>query len=531
MTPFPGAGDIFGRYEIVRLIGRGGMGSVYEARQMDLGRAVALKILSPELAEDPDFRSRFAREARMLAALDSPHVIQVFDSGEQDGALFIATQLVNGRDLLHLLNDDGPLAAPVALKIVSQVASALADAHEAGVLHRDVKPSNVLIRESRNDVFAYLCDFGIARHEASSHTRTGGVIGTLNYLAPELHEGRDATARSDVYSLGCVLWAALTGRAPYERTSEYQVALAHIRDEVPTYTGDSAAWAEINELLRRSMAKDPAERFDSAGAMHAALVEAEEASRGLLRDTADVTGQKAALDADRTQLRVATPVRTGLGVREVGRSRRARSVRALAVAIAAVVALVGLGGTAVALLRGDDEKAAAAPTRTIPSASTSPSPSPSPSARAEPAKEAKVKAKPAVPSPTKAAVLAPTPSAPSPTMEETTPAEQVVCWDGSGAAVPWDCPTPVGRRGMQSVFPSMDDTCQSVGNQGVVGKAEVFQCNYGDYSIRYSRWFKGADRYGYLDSANPGATHPFWVLDGVFYGVPGSHTTNRRRNA
>ena len=145
------------------------------------------------------------------------------------------------------------------------------------------------------------------------------MIGTLNYLAPELHEGRDATARSDVYSLGCVLWAAFTGRAPYEGTSEYQVALAHIRDEVPTYAGVSAAWAEINELLRRSMAKDPAERFDSAGAMHAALVEAEEASRGLRRDTADITGQKAALDADRTQLRVAAPVRTGLDARE-GRS-------------------------------------------------------------------------------------------------------------------------------------------------------------------------------------------------------------------
>jgi len=368
MSAFPGIGDTFGRYEIVRRIGRGGMGSVFEARQVDLGRAVALKVLSPELAEDRDFRARFVREANTLAALDSPHVIQVFDSGEYQGDLFIATQLIHGRDLLQLLREDGPMSAPMALKVVGQVASALADAHDAGVLHRDVKPGNVLLRESQSDAFAYLCDFGIARHRDSSYTRTTGVVGTLSYLAPECHEGSDASVASDIYSLGCVLWAVLTGRAPFERTSEFQIALAHVQEKIPTYSGDSPASTAINTILQRAMAKDPSARFRDAGEMHAALLAAEETARGLQDefDRTSVRGPSTVSDPTRRRpVPAPAPLpppgqASGQGTPSVAGSTGGRqhppATKVLASAAVAVLLLAG-GITAVKLLGSEKAEA------------------------------------------------------------------------------------------------------------------------------------------------------------------------------
>ncbi len=199
---YPEPGDTFGRYRIVRELGRGGYGSVLEARQLDLDRPVALKVLSPVLADEPQFRDRFAREAAMLAHLDSPHVIQVYEHGEQDGHLFIATQLVHGGDLKQLLRDTNGVSPATALDLAAQVASGLADAHDAGLIHRDIKPSNILVRRYGDGWFAYLCDFGIARATDSDYTRTGGVIGSLGYMAPERHQGADATIATDVYSLG-----------------------------------------------------------------------------------------------------------------------------------------------------------------------------------------------------------------------------------------------------------------------------------------------------------------------------------------
>jgi serine/threonine protein kinase len=168
---YPEPGDTFGRYRIVRELGRGGYGSVLEARQLDLDRAVALKVLSPVLADERQFRERFAREAAMLAHLDSPHVIQVYEHGEHDGHLFIATQLVNGGDLKQLLRDANGVSPATALDLAAQVASGLADAHDAGLIHRDIKPSNILVRRYDDGWFAYLCDFGIAG--APRHQRQG----------------------------------------------------------------------------------------------------------------------------------------------------------------------------------------------------------------------------------------------------------------------------------------------------------------------------------------------------------------------
>ncbi|MDX6323855.1 MAG: serine/threonine kinase PknH, partial [Nocardioidaceae bacterium] len=264
MTGFPGQAGVFGRYRILRRIGYGGMGTVFEAAQDGLGRNVALKVLLPQLSDAPEFRARFEREARTLAALDSPHVIQVYEYGEEDGQLYIATQLVKGSDLQQLIESKGPATLVRSLEVVAQLASGLADAHAAGLLHRDVKPSNVLLRESLDDTHAYLCDFGIARDEDDAHLTSTGVAGTVGYMAPERHSGVEATAASDVYSLGCVLWAMITGRAPYAGHSGVQLALAHMHEPLPALDDASAAGTVVNRVLTRSMAKDPVDRYGSA---------------------------------------------------------------------------------------------------------------------------------------------------------------------------------------------------------------------------------------------------------------------------
>ena len=281
MGAYPREGDVFGRYRIVRRIGRGGMSAVFEARQPTFDRSVALKVLSPDLSEEPEFRARFASEASMLATLESPHVTQVYEHGQHEGQLFIAMQLVRGRDLAQLIEESGPMQPAEALDLVSQAAMGLADAHRAGLLHRDVKPANILVRETEGDVFAYLCDFGIARDGAGFHTRTSGLMGTAGYMAPERHEGADASVATDIYSLGCVLWAALTGQPPYGRTSDVQVALAHMQAPVPVFEGETVARGQLNEILQRSMAKDPTHRYGSAQEMRRALLDTHLAAQGL----------------------------------------------------------------------------------------------------------------------------------------------------------------------------------------------------------------------------------------------------------
>lgn len=281
MGQMPQPGDAFGRYQVTGRIGRGGMGVVFSARQVDLGRDVALKLLSPDLADSEEYRNRFIREAAALARLDSPHVISVHDAGEQDGWLYIATQLIGGGDLSQRLASWGPLPPSLALDLLSQAASGLTDAHEVGIIHRDLKPSNILLRDRPNgDITAYICDLGIARTEGSEHTRTTGVIGTLGYMAPERHQGLPATASSDIYAMGCLLWAMLTGSAPYVGT-DLAVALAHLQEPVPQLDPRTPGALVINQLLLTAMAKNPSDRFGSARALRNAL---ETATRALAGD-------------------------------------------------------------------------------------------------------------------------------------------------------------------------------------------------------------------------------------------------------
>jgi len=269
-------GPRFGPYILTAVLGRGGMGVVYRAYDTVKARTVALKVLIPELATDRTFQDRFRRESRRAARLSEPHIIPIHDFGQIDGRLFIDMRLVEGIDLGAMLERDGPLPPPGAAWIIAQVASALDAAHAAGLVHRDVKPSNVLITgHGQSMPFAYLIDFGIARATNTTTQSTGtGTIGTLAYMAPERIEGAPGDGRADVYSLACVLYECLTGRPPF--TGEMVAVMwaqlnmappqpTAIRPDLPT---------AVNEVIARGMAKDPADRYSTAGELAAAILAA-----------------------------------------------------------------------------------------------------------------------------------------------------------------------------------------------------------------------------------------------------------------
>ncbi|KAA1427746.1 serine/threonine-protein kinase [Nocardioides antri] len=268
--PVPGAR--IGRFRIVEQLGQGGMGVVYRAVEENLGREVALKIVAPYFAHDPEFRERFSREARAQASLESAHVVAVYAHGEEDGYVYIASQLVIDGDLGRLIRTAGVPPLVDALSVIEQVASGLSDAHEAGLVHRDIKPGNVLVRIRGNAVRAYLADFGIARRLDAASTRFGSsAVGTPTYMAPELHGGAEASYVTDVYSLGCLLWVALTGAPPYTGQSDYQIVAGHVNGPLPQLTGESPMVRATNRILRLSMAKEPGERYPTAAAMRADL--------------------------------------------------------------------------------------------------------------------------------------------------------------------------------------------------------------------------------------------------------------------
>ena len=263
MIRMPSVGDQFGRYVLLRPLGQGGMGLVYAARDTSLDREVALKIIAPHLAGDVDYRARFTREATVLSQMSSPHVVAVHDYGERDGCLFLVTQLVPGGDLATQLGQ-GPVAPVEALGLVSQILEGLADAHDVGVVHRDVKPSNVLLRRRGGRWEALLCDFGIATSDGGeAFTRTGSLVGSTPYMAPERNQGDDSGVPGDVYAVGCLLWRVLTGVTPYAG-SEVEVAVAHLQAPVPQLPGDDVFAQSVNTLLQRAMAKAPGDRYASA---------------------------------------------------------------------------------------------------------------------------------------------------------------------------------------------------------------------------------------------------------------------------
>jgi Protein kinase domain len=265
--------------EIERVIGRGGMGVVYLAHQHKLDRDVALKLITPELAEDEGFRSRFEREARVTAALDHPHVVPVYEAGEDGGALYLTMRHVDGQDLRELIAREGRLEPKRAAEIVSQVAEALDEAHERGLIHRDVKPANVLLEEHDGDDHAYLTDFGLtkAAESVSGTTKSGQWVGTIDYVTPEQISGEPGDASTDTYALGCVLYEALTGELPYARETDAARMWAHMNDPIPSAREVVPELPKaVDKVLERALAKKPEDRFASTGEFGAAAIAAVE---------------------------------------------------------------------------------------------------------------------------------------------------------------------------------------------------------------------------------------------------------------
>jgi serine/threonine protein kinase len=335
-------------YRIERTLGRGGMSVVYLAEHDWLQRKVALKVLAPPLAEDERFRERFVRESRLAASLDHPNVIPIYEAGASGGDLFIAMRYVEGTDLRTLLHEGGALEPGRAVAIVRQVAAALDAAHEQGLVHRDVKPGNVLLARQRGSEageHVYLSDFGLTKRSASDSgiTGTGQFVGTLDYAAPEQFKGGTPDARTDVYSLGCVLFECLTGSPPFTSENDAGLMYAHLLEAPPPVTAARPELApEIDGVIVRAMAKAPDDRQANAGTL------VDEAARAL---------------------RVGVP--SGAGGSEPSRSRLRRLVPILAVAAALIAGIV-----VSSLLRNDAPEAASATGQTSPGTGPSPSPAP-----------------------------------------------------------------------------------------------------------------------------------------------------------
>lgn len=265
-------GTPFGRYRLVELLGRGGMGDVWRAYDAVTDRVVAVKVLPAHLANDQTFQERFRREARAAAGLNNPHVVPIHDFGEIDGRLFVDMRLIEGEDLGTLLAA-GPLSPQRAVKIIEQIALALFAAHRIGLVHRDVKPSNILVTE---DDFAYLIDFGIARAAGEAGlTDTGAAVGTWAYMAPERFSTGAADARADVYALTCVLYEALTGQSPFPGKTLEQIATAHLLQPPPRpSTLRPQVPKAMDQVITTGMAKEPDRRYTSTKDLAAAALAA-----------------------------------------------------------------------------------------------------------------------------------------------------------------------------------------------------------------------------------------------------------------
>jgi serine/threonine protein kinase/Tol biopolymer transport system component len=262
-------------YRIDGLLGRGGMGVVYRAEHLRLHRPVALKLLAPEIAEDERFRARFLRESELAASIDHPNIIPIYDAGEEQGLLFIAMRHVGGTDLRTLMREAGRLPPERALSIIRQIADALDHAHAHGLVHRDVKPGNILVVSDPAD-HCYLCDFGLTKSAGSiaDPASSGHLAGTVDYVAPEQITGAGADARSDLYSLACVAWECLTGAPPFRRDSDLATLWAHVNDAPPSIDPALGLPLGVDAVLQRGLSKRSADRQDTSRQLAAGLADA-----------------------------------------------------------------------------------------------------------------------------------------------------------------------------------------------------------------------------------------------------------------
>jgi protein kinase-like protein len=262
------AGDEFGGYRIERRLGRGGMGILYLAIEPGLERRVALKLIAPEAASDEVFAKRFAEESRIAASIEHPNVVPIYAAGEEGGVPFIAMRYVSGSDLSRRIAREGRLRPAQATALIAQVGNGLDAIHAAGLVHRDVKPANVLLSGEKGEEHAYITDFGVARNVAteSGLTQTGRFVGTLDYVAPEQISGAAVDARADVYALGCLLFKLLTGEVPFPRDGEAARLYAHLNDPspAPSLYAPEVSMA-LDDVVIRAMSKQPDDRYPSAG--------------------------------------------------------------------------------------------------------------------------------------------------------------------------------------------------------------------------------------------------------------------------
>lgn len=269
-----------GRYRIERELGAGGMARVYQAHDTAIDRFVAVKVLREQFEDDPVFRERFAREARAAGRLSHPNIVAVYDVGRENGSSYIVMQLVKGKTLRELLVEHGRMPVSRVAEIGSQIANALGFAHAQGIIHRDVKPENILVTQSadrthegHSKLWAYLADFGIARgYEEAALTTSNDVFGTVPYLSPERGAGKPATPSSDIYALGVVLYESLAGRRPFQGDSPVAIAMAHATQPVPSIrTINPSVPPSIERIILRALAKRPEDRYISAAQLSAAL--------------------------------------------------------------------------------------------------------------------------------------------------------------------------------------------------------------------------------------------------------------------
>jgi serine/threonine-protein kinase len=270
-------GEVFAGCEIESLAGYGGMGLVYKARQLRPDRLVAVKVIMPELADDGGFRTRFEREASLAAQIEHPNVIPIYDVGDQDGLLYIVMRFIDGMDLGQFLRSHGRLAPGHAAQIISQIAAALDASHQRGLVHRDVKPANVLVTGAHREEHLYLTDFGLTKRvtETRGLTATGDIVGTLDYIAPEQISGESVDARADVYSLGCLLYQLVTGSVPYPLEGQVAKIFAHLSTTppAPSSTAPSVPVA-LDRVVAQAMAKQAVDRYQSAGDLARAAIAA-----------------------------------------------------------------------------------------------------------------------------------------------------------------------------------------------------------------------------------------------------------------
>ena len=336
------------------------MGVVYLAEQLKLGRRVALKVMASEFSGDEGYKARFQREARLAAALDHPHVVPLFEAGEAQGLLYLAMRYVDGTDLAALLSARGPLEPSRAAVIARQVGAALDAAHAQGLIHRDVKPANILLAEQEGDLHAYLTDFGIAKDSAAGTqlTHTGEWVGTLDYIAPEVFESRRVDARADIYSLGCVLFQMLTGRVPYAGSS-MQKMWGHANEPPPIPTEvNPGIPSALDDVVTRAMAKNPEERFLSAGDLGRAAQTAAGGGGAHLIERSVARGAAATGSPDSLAPTKPAPPPTEPAQQPehaTARLSRSRSSWRRLVLPAGVLTLLAAGGAGALLLGGGDD--------------------------------------------------------------------------------------------------------------------------------------------------------------------------------